>query len=465
MMGTVINRNPNIPRVMGFVNIISGMWIIVLNIFNIVKKIMQFIDVDTHVFIEDVYKDLLEPYKSLAPQFVWKTYSKKPKFWDNIWGKETPRDSLEFTLKHYNWQGQKFLCDENGYHDMDIFPGGVYKNLQAIKDGKGPFRGDLNYSWEGARNLNERKKNLNALGIDKNIINPFNYMMGLSYRIDIELSKALNQNWNNKIQKICLNEDRFWPLISIPFQNKDINFNIKMIEDGLENGSVGITMGEHFTYADNCLGRMWGMCEWMDPFWFHANEHQYPIFFHAIDCWYDGLRWFKKSNSKVKNNWVKIHQKLMPLLTTDIWENDPENLNLTMIPKIIPHYQLSFASLIVSGVLDNYPNLRLVWAERGISWVIPTLNLLSELLNRDCSVYLKNWSFTCEPEWDNFAEDAKKIGYDHLLFASDYPHYDPSGRNRDNDISCIMSLDTDHINKEKIANINAKKLFDKTMFK
>jgi hypothetical protein len=31
-MGTMISRNPNIPRVMGFVNIISGMWIMILNI-------------------------------------------------------------------------------------------------------------------------------------------------------------------------------------------------------------------------------------------------------------------------------------------------------------------------------------------------------------------------------------------------------------------------------------------------
>lgn len=438
---------------------------------------MQFIDVDTHVFIEDVYLDLPEPYKSLAPQFKWKSYSKKPDFWDRTWGKETYRDNLETTKKYYKWEGQRFLCDENGYHDIDIFPGSVSQNLIAVKEGLekklcldpiygGPFRGDLNYDWNGARNLEDRKKDLDNLGIDKNIINPYNYMLGLSYRIDVGLAKVLGNAWNTKIQNLCRNEDRFWPLIWVPFQNKDMPSNLKMIEDGLENGAVGVTMGEHFTYANSSLGRMWGMCDWMEPFWKHASQNQYPVFFHALDCWYDHLKWMSKENYNTRNEWIKVHRQLLPLISSDEW--DPSSKD-KLIPGFLSTpfslYKLSFASLIVGGVLDRYPNLRLIWAERGISWILPTLNKLSKMLDKDCLVYLKNWSFICDPEWDNFAEDAKKIGYDHLLFSTDYPHNDPSGRNRENDISDIMNLNTDDINKEKIANLNAKKLFEHTPFK
>jgi hypothetical protein len=438
---------------------------------------MQFIDMDTHFFIEDVYKDLSSRYKDLAPQFVWKSYQSKPNFWDKTWGKETYRDTITTSKKYYKWEGQRFLCDENGYHDVDIFPGNAIKDLISVREGiekklcfdatyGGPFRGDLNYDWEGERNLKIRKKDLDALGIDKNIINPYNYMLGLNYRIDTELAISLGQAWNNKIQNLCRNEDRFWPVIWVPFQNKDMKFNLKMIEDGLENGAIGVTMGEHFTYSNSSLGRMWGMCEWMEPFWKHAHEYQYPVFFHALDCWYDNLKWMSKTDTKTKNKWLEVHKELLPLISSNEW--DP-SLKDKLVPGFLSTpfslYKLSFASLIVGGVLDRYPNLRLIWAERGISWILPTLNILSKILERDCSVYLKNWSFICDPEWDNFAEDANKIGYDHLLFSTDYPHNDPSGRNRDNDISCIMSLDTDHINKEKIANINAKKLFNKTMFK
>ena len=389
MIGTTTSRNPIIPRHTGFVKIISGMWIIGLNIFNLIEnKIMQFIDVDTHVFIEDVYLDLPEPYKSLAPQFKWKSYSKKPDFWDRTWGKETYRDNLETTKKYYKWEGQRFLCDENGYHDIDIFPGSVSQNLIAVKEGLekklcldpiygGPFRGDLNYDWNGARNLEDRKKDLDNLGIDKNIINPYNYMLGLSYRIDVGLAKVLGNAWNTKIQNLCRNEDRFWPLIWVPFQNKDMPSNLKMIEDGLENGAVGVTMGEHFTYANSSLGRMWGMCDWMEPFWKHASQNQYPVFFHALDCWYDHLKWMSKENYNTRNEWIKVHRQLLPLISSDEW--DPSSKD-KLIPGFLSTpfslYKLSFASLIVGGVLDRYPNLRLIWAERGISWILPTLNKL-----------------------------------------------------------------------------------------
>lgn len=421
---------------------------------------MQFIDMDTHFFIEDVYKDLPCPYKNLAPQYVWKTYSNKPEFWDRIWRKETERDDLEISKKYYNWEGQKFLCDENGYHDIDIFPGSVSKNLTSVKEGLerklsadaiygGPFRSDLNYAWEGARNLDARKKDLDSLGVDKNIINPYNFILGLNYRIDVELAKLLGKSWNKRLQEVCQDEDRFWPLIWVPFQNKDMAFNLKMIEDGLENGAVGVTMGEHFAYNNHCLGRMWGMCDWMEPFWDHANQHQYPVFFHVLDCWYDGFKWFPKTDPTIQKKWKIIHNKLNPLLSTGHTS----------------FYKLSFASLIVNGVLDRYPNLRLVWSERGISWIIPTLDILSKSLNRDCFVYLKNWHFICDPELKNFSDDAEKIGYDHLLFSTDYPHDDPGGRNRPNDISDIMNLRTDDLNKEKLANLNAKKLLNKTTFK
>jgi len=421
---------------------------------------MQFIDMDTHFFIEDVYKDLPAPYKNLSPQFVWKSYQNKPDFWDKTWGGETNRDDMSVSKKYYKWKGQRFLCDENGYHDIDIFPGNKVKDLVSIKNGiekklcfdtkyGGPFRGDLNYDWEGARNLEVRKKDLDTLGIDKNIINPYNYMLGLNYRIDIDLAISLGQAWNTKIQKLCRNEDRFWPVIWVPFQNKNMLSNLEIIEDGLEHGAIGVTMGEHFTYSSNCLGRMWGMCDWMEPFWEHANKYEYPVFFHALDCWYDNYKWFPKTDISTQKKWMIYHHKLNPLIVSGY----------------TGFYKLSFASLIINGILDKYPNLRLIWAERGISWIHPTLNKVSEILEKDCSVYLKNWSFICDPEWDNFVEDAEKLGYDHLLFSTDYPHYDPSGRNQKNDISDILKLDTDHSNKEKIANINAKKLFDRTSFR
>ena len=187
---------------------------------------MRFIDADTHYFPKNCYQNLPEPYKSIAPQFNWKFYTEKPDWWDRIYGTPGPRDSAEVIEKFYTWK-QGFLCDDNGYHDIDTFPGNVAKNLISVRDGLatkqsftngGPFTGDPNYAFIGARNLEERKKDMDLLGIDKNILMPYNYMLGLNYRIDPDFAMALAQEYNNATIRDCQDQDRFWPLIWIPAQ-------------------------------------------------------------------------------------------------------------------------------------------------------------------------------------------------------------------------------------------------------
>jgi predicted TIM-barrel fold metal-dependent hydrolase len=430
---------------------------------------MKFIDIDTHYLPENCYKDLPEPYKSLAPQFNWKTYTEQPEWWNRIYKSETNRDSAFATeFSQYDWK-KPMLCDDKGYLDIDIFPGGKSRNLVSVKEGLskglaadkiygGPHRGDLNYSLIEARNLEERKKELDRLGIDKAIIKPYSYMLGLNYRIDGDLAKHLSKAYNDAVVNDCKNQDRFYPLIWMPFQNKNSSIEIlKNIDYYLENGAVGLILGEQFSYAEHTLGKAWGLCDWMEPIWAHANEYQYPIFFHVLDCFYDFHwdYWKDKNDKKFVDQWHLENKSLMSLIYNDDWEGPTKGLK---------GHLLSFASLIACGVLDRYPNLRLSWCERGIDWVVPCLKFMSKVLNKDCMPYLKNWTFTIEPEAPNFEKDANELGYDRLLFSTDFPHMDPGGRNREKDIPTVLNLNTNELNKEKIANINAKKLFNKTSF-
>jgi uncharacterized protein len=97
-------------------------------------------------------------------------------------------------------------------------------------------------------------------------------------------------------------------------------------------------------------------------------------------------------------------------------------------------------SFIFDGVLDKFPNLKLVWVELGFTWV-PQLMwrldnqwraLRAEVphVKRRPSEYIKdNMRFTTQPFNERPFDDIKKAmrwmeGERTLLFSTDYPHHD-----------------------------------------
>jgi uncharacterized protein len=102
--------------------------------------------------------------------------------------------------------------------------------------------------------------------------------------------------------------------------------------------------------------------------------------------------------------------------------------------------QASVASLIVEGVFERYPELRIVLIEAGFAW-LPSLGwrldqnwkrMKDEVphLRRAPSEYLREhfWVSTQPMEEaedpDHVVDVMQWIGWDRILFASDYPHWD-----------------------------------------
>ena len=102
--------------------------------------------------------------------------------------------------------------------------------------------------------------------------------------------------------------------------------------------------------------------------------------------------------------------------------------------------QASVASLIIEGVFERYPELKIVLIEAGFAW-IPALGwrldqnwkrMKDEVphLRRAPSEYLREhfWASTQPMEEsedpDHVIEVMDWIGWDKILFASDYPHWD-----------------------------------------
>ena len=102
--------------------------------------------------------------------------------------------------------------------------------------------------------------------------------------------------------------------------------------------------------------------------------------------------------------------------------------------------QALLASLILEGVFERLPNLKVVLVEGGLAWAAALgwrmdrqwTKLKRELpqLKRAPSEYMRtNVWFTTQPIEEpeprsQLAETIDWIGWDRILFATDYPHWD-----------------------------------------
>lgn len=102
--------------------------------------------------------------------------------------------------------------------------------------------------------------------------------------------------------------------------------------------------------------------------------------------------------------------------------------------------QAQLSSMVLEGVFERFPGMRVLLIEAGIAWLPPLLWRLDKVwsrqpsetphLKRPPSAYVREhvWLTTQpmeEPERrKHFADMVDWIGIDRLLFATDYPHWD-----------------------------------------
>jgi predicted TIM-barrel fold metal-dependent hydrolase len=165
--------------------------------------------------------------------------------------------------------------------------------------------------------------------------------------------------------------------------------------------------------------------------------------------------------------------------------------------------QMSLVSLFTSGLLDAYPKLQFVFTEAGTSFIKPLVQWLDRILERPpvdyddqeeplsnrtlskvgerlrraraiqpaqiffeknhkpASHYFKNnFYFTIETEEPELVEAVEFLGPQRFLFATDYPHDDPGGKMKFEDVRLLRDNPKISENdKELIRWKNAKQLF------
>ncbi|PWK91911.1 amidohydrolase family protein [Fulvimonas soli] len=243
------------------------------------------------------------------------------------------------------------------------------------------------------------------------------------------LFHALNQWFKDEVGFAYKN--RLYPVPMIHLA--DVDQAVKELDFLLESGArvVGIRPAP----VPGLRGsRSMGFREF-DPFWGRINEARIFVAMHVSDSGYDQIARWWTAGARDSDEWRPF-------------EKEPFGEILDWMGRPISD---SLAALICHGVFDRFPDVRVASLENGSAWLEP-------LLKRIASNYRKMpKSFRQDPVEafrrhifiSPFYEDpveriGELIGYDRILFGSDWPHPEGLGTPLDffQDIHGVKPEDT-----------------------
>jgi len=355
-------------------------------------------DADTHYVPFEVFKEYSPEYlkrlEVLCPRYDidarWQTFYNTIK--DDSWSecKKVKEfvllpDRIKQEIKEEHQTPGLFISDNLDFIHYDIAEN-EWPRLDNMAD-TGKFL------------LKTDRQMLNNQGISYTYTNPF---------FGVEFMKV-----HNRVMKtFCDNNPRFDT--TMLFAPENLSVSMDELERTSAEGFFGLRLIDHHP---------WGYIEQCIPVFEFCSKQKIPVYLHlsnALDETPANLTWNYQDPT-----WIKLFRKYP----------NPRFHGKGLI------WIVAIMSFITSGLLDRLPELRIVSAEHGLDW-IPELRAWCEQNHLpDPMPYFKNnfW-FTIEMEEPNFLQNARSLGWDRLLYATDYPHNDPGGRHQYQDLSTINTL-------------------------
>lgn len=255
-----------------------------------------------------------------------------------------------------------------------------------------------------------RCRELDDLGIDLQVQNPMGLSLNLTYDLEPAQAASIMQIYNDQMHKINRSYNRLVPNLWLAMQ--DINASVQEIYRNLDRDFFAVHVSDL---------PAWGYIDGLERFWQLLESEAVPLYLH--------LGHTSDLRLPVMDQCRARYQQLSAGAGNEQW-------------------MLSVASMIDSGLLYRYPGLKIVLAERDINW----FDDLASLLDQDViSVLRKNFWFTIEPEQPWFRSCAEKIGYDRLLFSTDWPHdHDTGGANRYHDVTTMHGLALNEVDRNAV---------------
>jgi len=362
----------------------------------------------------------------------------------------------------------RIKLDENGAYAALEFPGAPPPK-QGLTPVGAPGSGA---HYPGMISMEERVREYADMGIDFTVMIP-QLNTWWNYTVEPELAVAMAHSWNLAALEI----DRKYPrhiasMAVMPLQ--DVDGAVKEIQWAHDQGFKGVVLDKVFPVNEHIYSEALGAQRQLKPFWAAAEALGMPIFLHAI-----------QHGHRASNN--VLFQK--------------EGLDF-----FAPNEgQMSLVSLFSSGVLDEFPRLKIVYTEAGTEFIKRLVDDLDATFDKEIvdfdnedatpffrgrghdftdarhtilvrakaltppDVYLEknkkrashyfknNFWFTIETEEHFFPDAVEFLGADRFLFATDYPHDDPGGAMKFRDVEILANNKRiSERNKERIRHENAR---------
>jgi aminocarboxymuconate-semialdehyde decarboxylase len=288
----------------------------------------------------------------------------------------------------------------------------------------------------GINNIDIRLNDFKKLKIDMQLLGPQERAMRFNYSVEKNLAAAMAHSYNIEIKKIVDQyPDKFFAVALVPLQ--DIDLSLRELDWIISNNFKSIYIDcLYYDLSDNA----------------HKPLSTYPRINEIFAVC-------------EKNNIIIFQHHYMhkvPSQSTDI-------INIIDKSPIPNRVAISIYDWLVSGIFEQFPNLQVVLTETTENLIknifknmqaFYDTNSQSNKLVHYLKYFKKNLFITIEVEnKDNVYYLIDKIGSDRLLFNNDYPHIDPAGVNKWNDVYYLYKLELSQVDLENIAFRNAEKLF------
>jgi predicted TIM-barrel fold metal-dependent hydrolase len=205
------------------------------------------------------------------------------------------------------------------------------------------------------------------------------------------------------------------PMLSLA----DIDLAVAELDRVLERGARAVHLNPGPAYGRSPADPHF------DPFWARVQEAGVPVIFHIGYSGYNemvGVHWGERTHVSLYEQTAL--QNFLGLCDRPITD--------------------TFAALILGGLFERFPDLRILSVENGCRWARPfmadvdhaaKLSRVHKAKERPSDVFRRH--FYVAPFWEDSGVDlAGLIGVDHVLLGSDFPH--PEGEA--NPIDFVNSL-------------------------
>ncbi len=253
---------------------------------------------------------------------------------------------------------------------------------------------------------------LDECGIDAQIIFPSTIGLGgqdLGAADDPALRRLAVEIYNDGMAEIQAESgNRLLPLPLMPAWDVEECVREAKRVGGLGARGVNMTSDPQDLGAPDLANRAW------DPFWEVCSELELPVHFH-IGASVTGMTFYGKYP----------------------WESHPDNTKLAIGGTLLFIGNARVVTnLIMSGMFDRYPDLKMVSVESGVGWIPFILEALDYEMSENApqelsqmgklpSEYFKSnlyATFWFENNRNKLPDLVEAVGEDSILFETDFPH-------------------------------------------